>query len=159
MPGHEDASSHVLIEKHPRWMYVPPTSCWSARTKMDSIFKKERGGRDSQSKLCMRRENVTREGNKFMHGIADPLTRLCLAITSSQASVRAEGGGRGGRGGGPGSLTRRTRLCKGSHVRRLLTERALGRHQAASQPQPAAWSRTSELNRAAVMLCVFWCSV
>lgn len=56
-----------------------------------------------------------------MHGIADPLTKLALPITAggtdTAASVRAwklrE------EGGGPGDLTRRTRLCKGSHVRRL----------------------------------------
>lgn len=41
-------------------------------------------------------------------------------------------------GGGPGYLTRRTRLCKGSHVRRLLTKLSLGRHVVALQPAARA---------------------
>lgn len=70
-----------------------------------------------------------------MHGIADPLTKLSLTITAggvnTEASVRA--GKRREAGGGPGYLTRRTRLCEGSHVRRLSTELSLGRREAALQ--------------------------
>lgn len=58
----------------------------------------------------MRRGNVTGEKEKLMHGIADPLTRLSPSITaggiSTQASVRAGGGGRGG---GPGYISRAAR--------------------------------------------------
>lgn len=54
---------------------------------------------------------MTGEKEKLMHGIADPLTRLSPSITaggiSTQASVRAVGGG--GRGGGPGYISRAAR--------------------------------------------------
>lgn len=74
------------------------------------------------NKRRMRRGNVTREREreKLMHGIGDPLTKLSLAIAAgginTAASVRA---GKQRQEEEEG-LTRRTRLCKGSHVRRLL---------------------------------------
>lgn len=67
-----------------------------------------------------KRDEREREREKLMHGIGDPLTKLSLAIAAgginTEASVRA---GKQRQEEEEG-LTRRTRLCKWSHVRRLL---------------------------------------
>lgn len=64
-----------------------------------------------------------REREKLMHGIADPLTKLSLcthcgaASTTRSVREREDAVGRRARA----CLTRRTRLCKAGHVRRLFT--------------------------------------
>lgn len=68
-----------------------------------------------------------------MHEIADPLTNLSLSITAGGINTKASVRAWKRREEGPG-ITRRTRLCKGSHVRTLLTVLSLGRHGAALQP-------------------------
>lgn len=55
-----------------------------------------------------------------------------------QWSVRESGEAAGGGRRAQLYLTRRTRLCEGSHVRRLLMELSLGRHEAALQPEARA---------------------
>lgn len=100
-----------------------------------------------------------REKEKLMHGIADPLTKLSLCThrgaASTTRSVRERGDAAGRRD--RARLTRRTRLCKASHVRRLFTRSfSLGKtwngapawSQIRCSP-PGAQHERAKLNRAA----------
>lgn len=101
-----------------------------------------------------------REKEKLMHGIADPLTKLSLCTHRGAAlttrSVR-ESGDAAGRRRARARLTRRTRLCKAGHVRRLFTRSfSLGKtwngapawSQIRCSP-PGAQHERAKLNRAA----------
>lgn len=81
-------------------------------------FKWKEGAVFSRSKWCMRRGNVTREKRVNVWNCwptDQALPHHHRRRHRQHRSVRESGVAAGG---GPGYLTRRTRLCKGSHVRR-----------------------------------------
>lgn len=81
-------------------------------------WKEGEGAVFSRSKWCMRRGNVTREKRVNVWNCwptDQALPHHHRRRHRQHRSVRESGVAAGG---GPGYLTRRTRLCKGSHVRR-----------------------------------------
>lgn len=96
------------------------------RLKRDVKKKKEKKSFHAEHSSALAHEAVKRdEREKLMHGIADPLTKLSLCTHRGAAlttrSVRESGDAAGKRRRARARLTRRTRLSKAGHVRRLFT--------------------------------------
>lgn len=145
----------------------PPPCCSCACVVYDSNAmwkKKKKKSFHAEHSSAWAHEAVKRderEKEKLMHGIADPLTKLSLCTHRGAAlttrSVRESGDAAGRRRRARARLTRRTRLSKAGHVRRLFTRSfSLGKTwngaPAWSQIRcgpPGAQHERAKLNRAA----------
>lgn len=92
--------------------------CTTLQARTDLNERRGEGAVFSRSEWCMRRGNVTREKRVNVWNCwptDQALPHHHRRRHRQHRSVRESGVAAGG---GPGYLTRRTRLCKGSHVRR-----------------------------------------